>query len=80
MQIQITFAESAGYTFESTDSFIRFDSTGNKIFTVKGIADIIGEELEKVLCEDYFQGAELAVKYKGYSLENEYFFFELMPC
>ncbi len=80
MQIQITFAESAGYTFESIDNFIRIDDSGNKFFSVIGIADIIGEELEKVLCEDYFQGAELAVKYKDYSLDIECFFFEIMPC
>jgi len=80
MRIRIGFYESAGYTFESIENFIRINpNTGNKEFTVLGIADIIGDELEQVLIDDYFNGWDSAVNYIGYSLDNEYFELELIP-
>ena len=79
MRIQITFYESAGYTFESIENFIRINPNGNnKEFTVRGIADIIGEELKQILIHVYSNGADLAVNYLGYSLDNEYFEFDLI--
>ena len=80
MRIRIDFYESAGYTFESIENFIRINpNTGNKEFTVLGIADIIGDELKQVLIDDYFNGSDFAVNYIGYSLDNEYFELELIP-
>lgn len=79
MRIRIGFYESAGYTFESIENFIRINENGDKYFKVSGVEDIIGKELEKIICEDYFNGAELACRYIGYSLDNEYFEFEIIP-
>ena len=69
MQIQITFTEAVKNTFEAKWFYQRDIDAMNKT----------GEELQQILIDDYFNGMELAVKYKGYSLDLELFYFELMP-
>lgn len=80
MRIKISFYESAGYTCESIENFIRINpNNGNKELTIFGIADTIGNELKQILIDYYFNGADMAINYLGYSLDDEYFEFELIP-
>lgn len=66
MRIRIDFAEAFNYTFEIPQG-INPD-----------VLNAAGKELENILIEDYFNGADKAVIYLGYSPDNEYFEFDLM--
>lgn len=69
MRIRIDFAEAVKYTFEGKWFYQRYIDLMNET----------GKELENILIEDYFNGADMAVNYIGYSLDNECFEFELIP-
>lgn len=80
MRIQISFYTSGDYTFDNIENYIRVNPcNGKKEFTVQDIGNTLGEELKQVLIDDYFSGADNAVVYLGYSLELEYFEFDLIP-
>lgn len=66
MRIRIDFVDAFKYTFEIPQGINPDKLNG------------AGKELENILIEDYFNGADKAVIYLGYSLDNEYFEFELM--
>lgn len=70
MRIRLDFAEANKFLFES------FDFT---IVNSPQLMNILGEELKQILIDDYFNGADNAVNYLGYSLDNEYFEFDLIP-
>lgn len=67
MRIRIDFAEANNYLFDPIRNI-------NPI-----VMSVYGEELKQILIDDYFNGADLAVNYIGYSLDNEYFEFDFMP-
>ena len=68
-RIKINFVEAVNYTFESKWFYQWYIDAMNKA----------GEELKQILIDDYFNGADMAVSYLGYSLDNEYFEFDLNP-
>ena len=68
MRIRIDFAEANKFI----SGEVGFDNTLEYL-------NIYGEELQAIICEDYFNGAELACRYMGFSKDNEYFEFEIMP-
>lgn len=70
MRIRIDFAEANKYLFEPFDF---------NIINSPALMEILGKELEQVLIDDYFSGADKAVIFIGYSLDNEYFEFDLIP-
>lgn len=71
MRIKIDFKEAVKYTFSGTWFYQRryIDAMENA-----------GEEIKQILIDDYFNGADLAVIYIGYSLAGEYFEFDLNRC
>ena len=70
MRINISFNEAAKYTFESSWYYKRNDSE---------LMNNTGAELVNIIQEDYFNGADKAVLYIGYSNTRECFEFELIP-
>lgn len=70
MRIKIDFAEAVKYTFEAYWYYNRNSSE---------LMNNVGAELVNIIQEDYFNGADKAVIYLGYSIDNEYFEFELIP-
>lgn len=70
MRIKIDFAEAAQYTFDAKWYYKRNDSE---------LMNNIGTQLVNIIQEDYFNGADKAALYLRYSLDNEYFEFELIP-
>ena len=70
MRIRIDFAEANNYLFEPFDF---------NIVNSPALMNVLGEELKQILIDDYFNGADNAVNYLGYSLDNEYFEFDLIP-
>ena len=68
MRIRIDFAEA--------DKFLFVANIPSESST---LMEILGKELEQVLIDDYFSGADKAVIFIGYSLDNEYFEFDLIP-
>lgn len=67
MRIKIDFSEAAKHVFQMPQG-INLDKLNS-----------IGYELKDIVCEEYFNGADLAGVYIGLSIENEYFEFELIP-
>lgn len=78
MRIRISFSEAGNYTFENPENFISNIFTGKKI-GIHSKLDEIGKQLMDIIHEDYFNGADSAVSYIGYSLEYEYYEFDLIP-
>ncbi len=70
MRIRIDFTEAVKQTF-LRDWFYKTNNTE--------LMNITGEEIKQIIIDDYFNGADLAVVYIGYSLDNEYFEFDLIP-
>ena len=69
MRIRIDFADAAKYVFDNG-----FRDSNNPV-----VLNATGKEIESILAEDYFNGADKAVIYIGYSLDNEYFELDLIP-
>ena len=69
MRIRIDFAEAVKYTFSANWFYQRSNDLMNDT----------ANELVNIIQGDYFNGADKAVIYLGYSLDNEYFEFELIP-
>ena len=61
MRIQITFSEAAKYLPEPLDANL----------------EKVGEELESHIADAYFNGADLAIRFMGYSTDDEVFYFEM---
>lgn len=76
MRIRIDFAEA--FKFINEELIPSRDAGGFYGYNA-AMMDIIGDELQAIICDDYFNGAELACRYMGFSVNNEYFEFELMP-
>lgn len=73
MRIKISFYDSADYTSEAAENFIRHDNVNHYML------EKIGGELKDILIEDYFNGADNAVIYMGYSLAKKEFEYGIMP-
>jgi len=80
MRINIDFSQAVKYTFDSKwfNKVSLFRINGDSRLIQYDVMAEIGNELKDVLIEDYFNGADLAVKYMGFSIDNEEFEFELM--
>ncbi len=72
MRIKIDFAEANKYL--GVELMIQ-----DNIKLAGEMYNIIGDELAIIMNDDYFNGADNAVLYIGYSLDNEYFEFDLIP-
>lgn len=70
MRIRIDFAEA----FETLDYSTEVWGQANDY----NLLTEMGKELESVLIEDYFNGADKAALYLGFSIDNEYFEYEIM--
>jgi len=80
MLINISFYEASNYTFDNPEELINYLEKGNKDIMPEDYEKIndIGKELESILNEDYFGGANGAV-YAGFDLNNEVFNYKLFP-
>lgn len=79
MRIKLDFYEAAKHTFENPENLIKRDNNGDLYCTNTDKLFEIGKELEKVICEDYFNGADNACIFVCYNYVDSYFEFVLIP-
>jgi hypothetical protein len=69
MRIRIDFAEAVKYT--KSNGWLDFINHADCHMNVYEVSKETGKEIENVLIEDYFNGADKAVIYIGVSQDNE---------
>lgn len=83
MRIRIDFYDSCKSYGESVWAAIdirdSYNEEENNFEEVKVKLDNLGEGIKNHLNDNYFNGADNAVRYMGFDLDAEYFEYEIMP-